>query len=321
MAAALMNNGQVYWIFGVYWILNIIIFILFSSIASALAFSTAASESVVVPKSRILLKGIDASQFRHPLDRDLTSFVRGVPLSFVAENAIRSALSFAEKVTRLDLLSSSVKVSPQQMPELHKAMEDASKLLDMSVTPELYVQSSGQANAFTLAFQNTEFKAPIVVVTSGLLDRCTNDEIEAIIGHELGHIKCSHSLYLTVGGLASAPLRALPIVGSQVEDLLQQWRLSAEYSCDRAALLVAQDVTVVAGAMLKLFAGTSRATNTDAFIEQAKEYERLLKESNPMIQASIRMQQRTHPLPVKRLAELEKWFNSDEYKSIIISSE
>ena len=113
----------------------------------------------------------------------------------------------------------------------------------------------------------------------------------------------------------------LPIVGSQVEDLLQQWRLSAEYSCDRAALLVAQDVTVVAGAMLKLFAGTSRATNTDAFIEQAKEYERLLKESNPMIQASIRMQQRTHPLPVKRLAELEKWFNSDEYKSIIKSSE
>jgi hypothetical protein len=180
MAAALMNYRQVYWIFGVYWILNIIIFILFSSIASALALSTAVSESVVVPKSRILLKGIDASQFRHPLDRDLTSFVRGVPLSFLAENAIRSALSIAEQVTRLDLLSSSVKVSPQQMPELHKAMEDASKLLDMSVAPELYVQSSGQANAFTLAFQNTENKAPIVVVTSGLLDRCTNDEIEAM---------------------------------------------------------------------------------------------------------------------------------------------
>lgn len=311
-----MNSGQVYWIFGVYWILNIAILILFSSIASALAFSTAASESVV-PKSRILLKGIDASQFRHPLDRDLTSFVRGAPLSFLAENAVRSALSVAEQVTRLDLLSSSVKVSPQQMPELHKAMEDASRLLYMSVTPELYVQSSGQANAYTLAFQGTENKAPIVVVTSALLDRCTNDEIEAIIGHELGHIKCSHSLYLTVGGLASAPLRVLPIVGSQVEDLLQHWRLSAEYSCDRAALLVAQDFTVVACAMLKLFAGTSRAINTDAFIEQAQEYERLLKDSNPMIQASIRMQQRTHPLPVKRLAELEKWFNSDEYKSII----
>ena len=226
-----------------------------------------------------------------------------------------------EQGARLDLLSSSVKVSLQQMPELHKAMVDASSVLDMGVVPELYVQSSSQANAFTLAFQGRENKPPIVVVTSALLDRCTNDEIEAIIGHELGHIKCSHSLYLTVGGLASAPLRGLPVVGSQFEQLLQQWRLAAEYSCDRASLLVAQDVNVVAGAMLKLFAGTARATNTQAFINQSKEYEKFLKDANPMVRASIRMQQRTHPLPVKRVAELEKWFNSEEYRSIIQRSE
>lgn len=156
-----------------------------------------------------------------------------------------------------------------------------------------------------------------------------------------GHIKCSHSLYLTMGGLASAPLRGFPIVGRQVEQLTQDWRLAAEYSCDRAALLVAQDVNVVAGgkclhiicqiwprggpniclfcylAMLKLFAGTSRATNAQAFIDQSREYEELLKDANPLVRASIGMQQRTHPLPVKRVAELEKWFNSDEYKAII----
>lgn len=286
------------------------------AVGTALAFP-----SNSVPVSRIPLKGIDASQFRHPLDRDLTSFVRGAPLSNLAENAVRASLSIVEQAARLDLLSSSVKVSPQQMPELYKAMEDASRLLDMEVVPELYVQSSSQANAFTLAFQGRNNEPPIVVVTSALLDRCTNDEIEAIIGHELGHVKCSHSMYLTVGGLVSAPLRGLPVVGSQVEQLLQQWRLAAEYSCDRAALLVAQDVNVVAGAMLKLFAGTSRATNTQAFIDQSKEYEKLLKDANPMVRASIRMQQRTHPLPVKRVAELEKWFNSDEYRRIIQRSE
>ena len=97
----------------------------------------------------------------------------------------------------------------------------------------------------------------------------------------------------------------------------QQWRLAAEYSCDRAALLVAQDVNVVAGAMLKLFAGTSRATNTQAFIDQSREYEQLLKDANPLVRNSIKMQQRTHPLPVKRVAELEKWFKSDEYKSLV----
>jgi Zn-dependent protease with chaperone function len=154
-------------------------------------------------------------------------------------------------------------------------------------------------------------------VTSALLDRCTDLEVQAIIGHELGHLKCEHSLYLTLGGLASTPLRGLPLLGSQAEQLLQRWRLAAEYSCDRAALLVAQDVDVVAGAMLKLFAGTSRATNTRAFIDQSREYEQLLKDANPIVRASVQMQQRTHPLPVKRVAELEKWFNSDEYRSIL----
>lgn len=291
---------------------------LLHNIGPALAFSV---ESSSVSKSRISLKGIDASQFRHPLDRDLTSFVQSAPFTGLAEEAIRASLSLLEQGTRLDLLSSSVKVSPQQMPELYKAMEDASRVLDIEVVPELYVQSSSQANAFTLALQSRDNKPSIVVVTSALLDRCTDDEIEAIIGHELGHLKCSHSLYLTLGGLASTPLRGLPLLGSQAEQLLQQWRLSAEYSCDRAALLVAQDVNVVAGAMLKLFAGTARATNTQAFIDQSREYEKLLKDANPIIRASIRMQQRTHPLPVKRVSELEKWFNSDEYKSILLKNE
>lgn len=155
------------------------------------------------------------------------------------------------------------------------------------------------------------------MVTSALLDRCTDDEIQAIIGHELGHLKCSHSLYLTLGGLASTPIRWMPFVGSQAEQLLQEWKLAAEYSCDRAALLVSQDVTIVAGAMLKLFAGTKRATNTEAFINQSREYERLLQDANPMVRMSIRRQQRTHPLPVKRVGELEAWFRSDEYSAIL----
>ena len=267
--------------------------------------------------ARIPLKGIDASQFRHPLDRDLTSFVQKAPLTGLAEEAIRASLSLVEQGTRLDLLSSSVKVSSQQMPELYKSMEEAARVLDMDVVPELYIQSSSQANAFTLALQGRDNKPPIVVVTSALVDRCTDEEVQAIIGHELGHLKCSHSLYLSLGGLASAPLRGLPLVGSQAEQLLQQWRLAAEYSCDRAALLVAQDLEVVAGAMVKLFAGTSRATNTQAFIDQSREYEKLLKDANPMVRAAVRMQQRTHPLPVERVTELEKWYNSVEYKSIL----
>jgi len=288
-------------------------------------------------KEKVPLKGIQASQFRHPLDRDLTNLITNAPFSNIAKTAITQSLSVVEQRVRLDLLSSSVKVSKYQMSELYELMVDAATILDMEIVPELYVQSSPQANAYTLALQQQQQQQPwkkkkkssdkdddqpppppaIVVITSALLDRCTDDEIQAIIGHELGHLKCSHSLYLTLGGLASTPIRWMPFVGSQAEQLLQEWKLAAEYSCDRAALLVSQDVTIVAGAMLKLFAGTKRATNTEAFINQSREYERLLQDANPMVRMSIRRQQRTHPLPVKRVGELEAWFRSDEYSAIV----
>jgi Zn-dependent protease with chaperone function len=273
-------------------------------------------------EGRIALTGIDASDFRHPLDKDLTAFVRAAPLSGVGEMAIRRSLALVEQGVRLDLLSSSVKTSASQLPELHEAVAECSRILDLDVTPELYVQSNPQANAFTLALQGeagAEASAPIIVVTSALLDRCTDEEVMAIIGHECGHLKCEHSLYLTLGGLASTPLRALPFLGSQLESLLQSWRLAAEYSCDRAALLVAQDVNVVAGAMLKLFAGTARVTNTQAFVDQTREYDELLERANPLVRRSVRMQneQRTHPLPVKRVSELKKWFDSKDYARIM----
>ena len=102
-----------------------------------------------------ILKGIDASQFRHPLDRDLTNFFSKAPLSGIATAAIRRSLSIVEQGVRLDLLSSSVKVSPNQLPELYESMQNAACILDMDVVPELYVQSSPQANAYTLALQGT----------------------------------------------------------------------------------------------------------------------------------------------------------------------
>merc|ERR1711971_945280 len=125
-----------------------------------------------------------------------------------------------------------------------------------------------------------------------------------------------------MGGLASAPLRNLPLLGASTENVLERWRLAAEYSCDRAAMLVAQDSTIVNGALLKLISGTSKySINTEAFVDQCMEYEELLKSSNPLVRASVQMQQRTHPLPVRRVAELERWAKSDEYAKILDDGE
>jgi Zn-dependent protease with chaperone function len=275
--------------------------------------------------NRVALKGLDESQFRHPLDRDLTARIQAAPFSDLALMGLRNGFSVIEQGLRLDLLSKAVKVSPQQLPQFHQLLVEACQVLDWDKKdkpmPQLYIQSSTQANAYTLASRGDN-SSPIVVVTSALLDQCTELEIQAIIGHELGHLKCEHSLYFTLGGLATYPLRGLPFLGGRIESRLQEWRLAAEYTCDRAALLVAQDPQIVTSGLVKLFAGTSKyPIDPEAFMAQCVEYEELLKNANPLVRASIysNNQQRTHPLPVQRVAELQKWAESKDYKTIIKS--
>ncbi|KAG7348082.1 peptidase M48 family protein [Nitzschia inconspicua] len=284
--------------------------------------TTALSNSPASKKSKpVSIPSLGASQFRHPLDKQLTSMVQRLPLYDLAELGLRNTFPLVEQTVRLDLLSSCVKVSKEQLSHVYDLLLEACDILNLpkASIPELYVQSSPQANAYTLALQPKGNNSPsVIVITSALVDRCTLPELQAIIGHELGHLKCEHSLYLTLGGLASTPLRQLPFIGSQVDTALQEWRLAAEYTCDRASLLVAQDVQVVASALLKLFAGTSRyELDPKAFVQQAMEYEKQLETANPLVKLSIEQQRRTHPLPVKRVAELEKWAKSTEYRNLV----
>jgi hypothetical protein len=56
-----------------------------------------------------------------------------------------------------------------------------------------------------------------------------------------------------------------------VEDALLRWLRAAELTCDRAALLVAQDPAVVIGALMKLAGGSpafAHELSVDAFLEQ-----------------------------------------------------
>lgn len=271
-------------------------------------------------QQRVLFQNLRESDFRHPLDRDMTSFVRNVlPGGALAETALRRSFPLIEESNRLDLLSSAVRTSPEQFPELHRALIDACSVLnirgDDAPFPELYVRSDPRPNAYTLAVRGDR-TPPTVVVTSALVDACVEAEIRAIVGHELGHVVCEHSLWLTLGGLASAPLLGL------ADEALGEWRRAAEHTCDRAALLVAQDVDAVASALLKLVAGTSRyRVDVDAFARQCAEYEASLRSANPFVRATIESRRRssTHPLPIRRVVEVRKWAESKEYRELLRS--
>ena len=71
--------------------------------------------------------------------------------------------------------------------------------------------------------------------------------------------------------LASNTLAVLPLLSGAIEEGLLRWLRAAELTCDRAALLVAQDHCVVISALMKLAGGSPKLNaelNVEAFLRQ-----------------------------------------------------
>ena len=76
-------------------------------------------------------------------------------------------------------------MEPGESPRLHQAMEDQSTRSGIK-KPKLMYSSMAIPNAFAYGSPLT---GSHVAVTQGLLSSLSIDEVEAVIGHELGHIK------------------------------------------------------------------------------------------------------------------------------------
>lgn len=268
--------------------------------------------------SKQALIGLKADHFRHPLDLQATNTLKQLP---GLDIAIRSVLgSVAEQFFYLNNIASSVLVSEKQLPHLHKLLIEACEILDLE-PPQLYVQQNPTPNAYTFAMRG---KQPFVVLHTSLIEMLTPEEIQAVIAHELGHLKCEHGVYLTMANLLVLAANLLPtwgtILAQSLQERMLQWIRCAEFSCDRAALLALQDPKVVMSVLMKLAGGSPTLApqlNLDAFIEQAKAYDDLGKDDLGEMLQGIQTAQLTHPVPVIRAREIERWASSAEYQAIV----
>lgn len=84
-------------------------------------------------------------------------------------------------------------ISEDQLPELHGLLTDASSILGLKETPDLYIRQNPNPNAYTLALGGSK---PFIVVHTSLIDILTPSELQAVLAHELGHLKCDHGVRL-----------------------------------------------------------------------------------------------------------------------------
>ena len=264
------------------------------------------------------LIGLKADRFRHPLDLQATNALKQLP---GVDVAIRSLLgSVAEQFFYLNNIASSVLVSDKQLPHLHQLLLEACQILDLE-PPQLYVQQNPTPNAYTFAIRG---KQPFVVLHTSLIEMLTPAEIQAVIAHELGHLKCEHGVYLTMANVIVLAANLLPswgtILAQSLQEQMLQWLRCAEFSCDRAALLAIQDPKVVMSVLMKLAGGSPTLApqlNLEAFIEQAKAYDDFGKDELGGLLQAAQNSQLTHPVPVIRAREIDRWASSSQYQNIL----
>ncbi|MEG4454803.1 M48 family metallopeptidase [Microcoleus sp. N9_A1] len=268
--------------------------------------------------SNIPLIGLKADQFRHPLDLEATSALKQLPgLDLIVRQLLGQ---LGEQFFMLENLASSVQVGENQLPHLHQLLVDACKTLDLE-PPQLYVRQHPMPNAYTFAMRG---KQPFVVMHTSLIDLLTDEEVKAVIAHELGHLKCEHGVYLTLANLIVLAAGQFSPVGTVIAQGLQaqmlEWLRCAEFTCDRAALLATQDPKVVASVLMKLAGGSPTLApklNVDAFLAQARAYDDLSSTQLGDLLKQAQTAQLSHPVPVLRAREIDRWASSKDYESLL----
>lgn len=105
-----------------------------------------------------------------------------------------------------------------------------------------------------------------------------------------------------------------------MEDTLLRWLRSAELTCDRAALLVAQNPKTVVSALMKLAGGSPSIANdlsVDAFLKQARSYDEATSSPLGWYLRNAQTRGLSHPLPVLRAKEVDKWSQSAQFKALL----
>lgn len=275
---------------------------------------------------RIIHKGLLPEAFQHPLDKMATENLKKAQgFDFLVAKFMEFGV---ERLNHTIFAASSIVVSDKQYPKLNKMLIEAATILDVPI-PEMYVIQIDEVNAFTYGYNR-----PYIVLYSALLDLLNEDEIMAVIAHELGHIKCGHVLYNEMAAmavpLASGLLGSIPGFGSIIKagfDMTMQvailtWKRRSELSADRASLLVMQEALPCISMLATLTGGTHFLKNElslEDFIQQVNAYD--ISEESTNIDRFYRvwamLYQSTHPFPVERARYLNDWVDTIEFDQIM----
>lgn len=175
-------------------------------------------------------------------------------------------------------------VSADEAPELHSVIERLSVMADLP-KPKVAIANSAVPNAFATGRNQ---KHAVVAVTSSLLQRLEEPEVEAVLAHELSHVKNRDMLVMTVASFVTTiagflmrywfffggggnrrdnniflffvALAAVWIISFLITRALSRYR---EYAADRGSAIITAHPANLASALLKISGYVQRVPTDD----------------------------------------------------------
>lgn len=273
----------------------------------------------VFSASQQLFPEISYTAFAYPGDEDALNALRAVPGAATLLTWLQG--NFVEQFAHVQNNENHMRVTPDNYASLFRLMARCCEILSCPV-PDLYLTSGRHFDAHTVGHRKTH-----IVLSSGIIDALSADELSFVIGHELGHIKAGHGIYRTLGSLLTsqwdmiASLIPIPGLGLMRTPLILaywEWYRRSEFTCDQAGLLCVQSVSPALSALAKL-AGFACGLEDEVNIDTVASQVEARKEVNKVVQllAIYDNLENTHPLIPSRLKHLKQYATSSDLECIL----
>jgi Zn-dependent protease with chaperone function len=272
----------------------------------------------IYAKINLMPPRFSTTEYRYPYEYLILLLTIGVVLlviAFTAAATVCGSVIFVPLVVIIGylasrnnhkaLLSQAQKVTPESIPEMAPLIEVNSARLQVEPV-DVFIVPSNRLNAYTFGMDSPK----AIVLYSPLFKIMDRDEIQFILGHEMGHVKLGHTVLNTlVGGMAGIPSSygALAIM----ELAFRWWNRACEYSADRAGVLACAKPAKAISALVKLEAGPAALTQVG--MQAAIQH---IESEDDDILENIAELVATHPMVAKRVEEIRKFANSQAYRTL-----
>jgi hypothetical protein len=204
----------------------------------------------------------------------------------------RSEVLRQRSMMRARLLSQAVRVNVKLLPNVARSFARLARYVEGGKELEAYVFAEPEINAFV-----AEGRSHLLVgVSSGAIATLSSEELEFVLGHELGHAVYGH-LDVAAGYLVDHCNLDL-----ERSHLVRSFQRAAEVSADRAGLVCCGSLEVAANAIFKTLCGLEIPGHRVDPAELASQWDHLLEE---LLDDGRRDQwQLSHPFPPLRMRAL-----------------